>query len=821
MKKFSAVVFLVILWSCSNKERGPVKQSYRLNQALTYFTPYDEGYPLTDHDIDEEAPFKAKDYVDYYSEEYKNKPSPPPFDFKMDLSHKTFEELRLLRAEILARHGYLFMDYVLRSHFNATKWYKPVFWYEDFQIKLSKEEKLFIDKVVKLEKKLYKQNYVIDGGFKKANTANVVNWEQFVNIPQPMMQHLRQDGFVINKANYEQLFHVYDENFYDYTPSFVTTDLYLQVLHMHISKEIQALEEQKLFSVLSEIIQDQYTISKKETETSKSPEVKDAAAWSQTYYAVALSLLSGEKKQVPASMNSYYQDEYTKAQEGEGFSSDFLGDSLIDYTQFQPRGNYTRTDSLKKYFRCVKWLNSAGIYLDEDARLRTAIFMGNALSRSEVSRKNYQVFSSVIQFLSGDENNLSFTHLIKVLDKYKGAPVDELLTKEKTDRIRAALYAMDPKRMISQGANERTQDFIARKRILFTAGRYTFDADILLRLVDVVRYNLKEEPKRPFPKGLDVFAAMGNETAESILLNVYKENEKWKDYSDSLDAAKKKFKGFDEWNKSVYNKTMGTVLSLQEPEKNAPYFVQLPQWRKKDLNTMLASWTGLKHDMILYIEQPSAAEMGDGGDIPPPQKIAYVEPRVEFWQNCIDLLKLNESLLNDNGLMTEKLKYRNDELVKLADFLLRMSKKELAGEKLSDKEFDELAGTGGAVEFLTLNIVESTEMSTTALTTPERYMAIATDVYTYNGKDEAKCLEETVGMGDEIYVIAEINGLLYLTRGAVFSQYEFTQPTVDRLTDEAWQKKLLDHKEPAYPVWMNDIKINVEHPKTAPNFNLY
>jgi hypothetical protein len=103
------------------------------------------------------------------------------------------------------------------------------------------------------------------------------------------------------------------------------------------------------------------------------------------------------------------------------------------------------------------------------------------------------------------------------------------------------------------------------------------------------------------------------------------------------------------------------------------------------------------------------------------------------------------------------------------------------------------------------------------VSTPERYIAVVTDVYTYNDK----CLEEAVGMGDEIYVIAEINGLLYLTRGAVFSHYEFKQPTSNRLTDENWQKQLLNNEDPLPAVWLNDIKISVDRPKTAPNFNLY
>lgn len=814
VKPFFPLLFLLLFIACkSKKEKKAAPAAHSSSQALTKMAGYDEGYPLTDDSVDADAPYKTEEYKNHYSDYYKDKISAPPFDFNIDLSHKTLEELRLLRAEILARHGFLFSDYLFRSHFNATKWYQPVFWDDKFEIHLSDEEKTFIEKVLKLEQELYKSNYIDLKGTKKANIENVVNWEQFENIPKEIAEHLQNDGFVINKAEHEQLFHAYDENYYDYTPSFITTDLYLQVLHMHISKEMQSIEEEKMIPIVTELIKDQISIAKKTADSTKNPIIKKASEWNEVYYAIGLSLITGIKQDVPAEDNASYEYEYEHTTEGQGQGSDFLGDSLIDYTQFQPRGNYTRTNMLKQYFKCVKWLNTASIYIDNDQGLAKAVLLADGLLQSDSSLKKYDAFSNIIQFLAGEENNLSLAHLIKVLQETKYKTVGELLTIEKLDKIRSALYAADPRKMFPKGANEITDNFLARKKILFTAGRYTFDGEILQRLVDITG----PEPKRPFPKGLDVFAAMGNHQAEDILMNVYKEKQNWENYLDTLNVLKRKMEGFHDWNQSIYNKKMETVLSLQKPNSDAPYFMQSSKWQKKNLNTMLASWTELKHDMVLYIDQPNGAEMGDGGEVPPPQKIAYVEPQAVFWENCIALLSLNKEILQENGLLTEKLDYRNKELSDMASLLLRISNKELRKETLSNEEFDSLSFIGGKVESLTLKIIESDQGSASLVTTPERYVAVATDVYTYNDK----CLQEAVGMGDDIYVIAEINGLLYLTRGAVFSHYEFTGPSSVRLTDEIWQKQLLEHKTPAQAIWMNDIRINVPQPKTAPNFNLY
>jgi len=47
-----------------------------------------------------------------------------------------------------------------------------------------------------------------------------------------------------------------------------------------------------------------------------------------------------------------------------------------------------------------------------------------------------------------------------------------------------------------------------------------------------------------------------------------------------------------------------------------------------------------------------------------------------------------------------------------------------------------------------------------------------------------------------------VEGKLQLTRGAVFSYFEFPHPMKDRLTDENWQKMLGEGKAPPQPAWI-------------------
>ena len=95
----------------------------------------------------------------------------------------------------------------------------------------------------------------------------------------------------------------------------------------------------------------------------------------------------------------------------------------------------------------------------------------------------------------------------------------------------------------------------------------------------------------------------------------------------------------------------------------------------------------------------------------------------------------------------------------------------------------------------------------------DKKVALVADVYTANADNnpEKSILFEAVGDADEIYVVVEIDGYLYLTRGAVLSYREFIQPIdMPRLTDEEWQEQLEKNPRKGVPEWMNTIIVPLE-----------
>jgi hypothetical protein len=209
------------------------------------------------------------------------------------------------------------------------------------------------------------------------------------------------------------------------------------------------------------------------------------------------------------------------------------------------------------------------------------------------------------------------------------------------------------------------------------------------------------------------------------------------------------------------------------------------------------------------------AECGGAGP-PDPIVKGYVEPNILFWQKAIDLLKKNKALLERYGLLTPKISDSNERLIETAEFFLTVSKKELKGEILSEEEYDQLEYIGAKFENMSLELISTGEENLyewNAVQGTDRRVALVADVYTANADNNPKksILFEGVGDADEIYVIVEIGGYLYLTRGAVFSYREFQRPASDqRLNDEEWQQYIDSHPRYGVPEWMQPIIVPMD-----------
>ena len=743
-------------------------------------------------------------------------------DTQMDISKLNLVELRAIRNAFAARQGYAFKDATLRALYNTTTWYNDVLWNtsekeettgKKFSPRYTKEQLAFTERIRAREAELRKLN------FKPANSKDVVNMDNLINpfqlkeFDSKLYNMLGKNGFAIVPAEHNQLFHVYEKNDYADFPSFVTTDLYLQLFHLYFDCVLRDVEEKHLDSLMI-VFSSQMEAEMKTLTSSQDAEVKAAAEFGQAWFAVASWLFSHDKApasaatlNVPEAYKKMVMEEITKAIDAENGYSDMLEyfppEEMFGYSLFRPRGHYTRSKVCSRYFRGMMWLQTAHFGTNKPSKMKQIALIANVINQQPKLSAIYNKVSEPITYLMGTPDNVT---ILQVANRIKemGLPIGQLLSSRKDmANLTKDIEEIAKRQMRIELKKTRGSKYV----VDIMPQRYQPDAEALITTTD------QDSPVslRPCPKGLDWMAVMGLPGAERILIDELKETQRWTGFPKALTTARKKA-ATTPWDACVANQWMYTLQSLGDTAQSLPYFMQSPQWQKKNLNTALASWAELKHDAILYAKQPMLAECGDGGPEPPVVK-GYVEPNVKFWEKAIALVTRMDKVLTTYNLQTEKAKAVYERIKEMAEFCRDISKKELNGGKITDEEYNQIEIIGSTVENISLELVsEDNEMlqGWSDVVSTDKKVAVVADVFTASGENVAidnKCvLYEGVGPAYEIYVVVEIDGSLYLTRGAVLSYREFTRLISDpRMTDEEWQEELKKSPTGGTPSWMKEI----------------
>jgi hypothetical protein len=309
------------------------------------------------------------------------------------------------------------------------------------------------------------------------------------------------------------------------------------------------------------------------------------------------------------------------------------------------------------------------------------------------------------------------------------------------------------------------------RQFRFMGQRYLLDSDVMQTLIDT--------NDRPIPSALDVMGTLGSGVAEDLLFNVYKPQEVWPEYTEKYQKLEKEIAAYttDNWGENLYN---GWLWSIQETlteydaTSGMPSFMTNDAWKYKSLNAALGSYTELKHDTVLYGKQASA-EMGGPLDY----KVAshYVEPDVALYCKLLYLTNNTIQVLKNRSMMNADLLEGATKYQELLNLLITCSTKELKNETLSEEDNQNLLWYGGTMESIMNSFLLG---STGSYEDKEICDLLVTDVSTYM----SSYLSLGTGYFDYIYVVIPVKGKLYLSRGSVYSSYEFVSST--RYTDEEW-----------------------------------
>ena len=708
-------------------------------------------------------------------------------------------------------------------------------------------------------------------------------------LTESQKQLLQENGFVVIPWHGDDVVRPYKTLKEREIPIFVTSDTLLHLYHIQFNEILKRLEEEDFFDELIDMSLAMMDRSMQDYQSFDDVDLKEAARRNVAYFAVALSLLQTltegydeeaikqeieqwneehpweEPKEfkplrkVDFTVPSYVLDEVNEEIENieahQGFKPsaifnsqydcqcDLPGCYCEDYSQYVPRGHYTRSEALKRYFKTMMWYGRMAFLLkggddalitEEDARITTiqASLISAELPSVSLQAEQNNLIScwdvwdriySVTSFFVGTADDLTPYEYLDAMEKVLGTEFNstQLDDDEMLLNLKAELAGMrNPQIYGGSGVcviyppvtEEKLYECLAStKGMRFMGQRFIPDSYMFQNLVfpavgmyvgDYEPFTMGMTaigPSRCFPRGLDVMTVLGSERAYEILdaegdTEYRGENTS---YDKQLNELKEEFAACSEedWNRNLYWSWLYSLKPLLEDfGQGYPAFMRTEAWQDKELQTALASWTELRHDTILYAKQsytPAATAM------PPQPKpvVGYVEPVPEFYNRMLSLTVMTMEGLDKLGALSDEEESRLQSLENILSRLITISQDELEGKELSKDDYEFIRNFGEELDSVIVG-VEAKGKETT----------LVADVHT--DVNSGQVLEEGLGYVDLALVAYKVpEGSIILGAGPTLSYYEFKQPMSDRLTDEQWKEMLEQGQQPSRPAWIDSFYV--------------
>lgn len=697
-------------------------------------------------------------------------------------------------------------------------------------------------------------------------TGEISNYQSFsskIPLSDAALDLLERNGFVVVSNPFdpeeEDITRPYEDLEEMGVPVFITSDSLLHLYHIQFAKTLRQIEEKEFY-------EDIWGISKSLLDdsirkfNSSTGDLNEASRRNVAYFAVGLSLLQPTEDQVcgdevvedpgcfkaedivkykfeaPDFVRTAVDQELELIQRHEGFSPSPVFVYKEDYSQYVPRGHYTRSEKLKNYFKALMWYgrmslllkgseqveegetssvlpDSGALISKYDAKIQTiqACLIASKLAESPELKDKWDRMYAVTSFYVGFSDDLGPNEYIEAMNSvFSGVFDPNGLTDEALRRLKAKLAEYRPPEIYGgTGKVALTPPFTpgqadevleATKGFRLMGQRFVPDSYMFQNLVPPkVTWPLGSErpftwvitqagPARGFPRGLDVMALLGSRRASELLAELKDSN--YVNYTTQFNLLKDEFDGFseDDWNKNLYWSWFYALRPLLEDfGEGYPTFMKTEAWRDKELTTALASWAELRHDTILYAKQSYTPELLGFPEEKP--VVGYVEPVPEFYNRLLALTVMTRDGLEDMGVLDHGAESRLNKLEEILLRLVDLSVKELRNVELSEDDYDFIRDFGDDLEDVIAGVDEMAKKTT-----------MVADVHT--DQNTGQVLEEAVGYVRLLVVAYKVpDGRVLIGAGPVMSYYEFKHSMSDRLTDEAW-REMLSSDPPDRPEWV-------------------
>ncbi len=626
---------------------------------------------------------------------------------------------------------------------------------------------------------------------------------------------ISKHGFMVTeRLNYPTFIHAFWDVFNKDMPIYISADAMLHALHFTYSSLLPYIEE----SVIVPRLKTGINTVKEYMKSIGTSEIPDnyykALLDMDLYFSVTEMLLTNK-------FECTFPDNQAKVEEIKQMVKDLSpveyalfceSPRKLDFSQFQIRGHYTRSEELQRYFQAMMWLGRTEILISapqndpvnqftkEDINQMTLLtgLMAETLHKSGAD-KDFAWIDSMLVILIGKQDNINLWEIINAMDELQITAL-ELADTNKLEIFRNKILELNSANQLYSSQILYSDPFdpnqvVPPAAFLLMGQRPIVDGFITANVTyDKILYN-GGKVRRMVPQTLDILFSLGNDASIQLMLEELKKYP----YSSNLAALRYLIDSYDDsfWNENVYGRWINTIRSLNPPVKrdNLPPFMQTAAWWQKTMNTQLASWAELRHDFLLYGKQPYTG--GDACSYPH----GYVEPVPELYEEMKNVVKK----INDFLPYTIQRTYHYWEYA--CDNLKSISEKILAGEEYSESEIDFLNSTirNGSICDISFNALGWYMGLYSHLTAAEfdyDYLikdgfesdkAVVADVHTIPtdefGNEVGWVLHAGTGKINMAVITAPTpDGGMRSYIGPVSSYYEFISNDFKRLNNDEWRE---------------------------------
>ncbi len=304
------------------------------------------------------------------------------------------------------------------------------------------------------------------------------------------------------------------------------------------------------------------------------------------------------------------------------------GVEIVDASQLKPRGHYTRSEELSRYFAAMMWLGRMELTLYDSRRRAVPAreeAAARALAGALVRGRALATLARIDRFyreIVGEANAIGPERLLGLC---RAAGLSA--TCEGAAEAIAPIYAALDEPAYSGRFHLADRRTIALRLL---PQRFAYDAWVLSRTTTpALAPPTGDGDDRSTGSPLDVAYALGSERALEHLVAAEQGLPHREELPRALASARRTLAEVPptRLSDSVYNRWLEAQMSLARTEldERLPEEMRTAAWHDRKLEALLASWTELRHDTVLAVEQ---SQGGVGCQYPK----GYVEPIPELYR---------------------------------------------------------------------------------------------------------------------------------------------------------------------------------------------